>query len=646
MRRNIIKYLLVLLLLLGSNLAAMAQYNPDPPAEPGNPEAAMSYKVTLVNGTDGAGTLLGAGKYKCGTTVNVKATANTNYKFLYWTKNDSDEPYSTNTSFTYIVTQENVTFKAIYETAKSVTVRLADTAAGTVSGNGILFAGGKTTVSTNGNQYYEFQYWLKNDETTPYSSTPSFVYTMGDEDVVFTAVYNYNKPEYNPELPDEPGEASKLASYNVKVQLNNHEAGVVSGEGKFKYGKSVIISTSANAGYEFVRWLKGEEEYSTAMSFDYTVTDEDVVFTAEYEYVGIPEPTPTSHKLFLESSPAGSCTFSMASGTDIGIDDMYSVTIIPGTDQEFIGWYKKGVKVSANLTYSTYMGNEDVTLVAKFKYNPSNPDEPSGSSSDLDRLGDVNHDGMVNMIDAILVMNKYLRKPAELDEVFADVNYDEKITMADANEIVNMYLALVAEPSLNETSDNTSIENGLYVTEATCVKGENTTLIVNMKNSAGVQTVGCDIYLPEGFDFEKNTEGEAAGVLLSDVRTNKTESAYHVLGSAIQADGALRVGILQQTGKEFEGNDGEIFRISVAVPEEFQEGDYLVKISNQEFSFLGGSNNPSETYSKITVVSPTGINDIRNSGAKATYVKKIIKDRRVVVIKGKKTFTTVGTEIK
>lgn len=216
--------------------------------------------------------------------------------------------------------------------------------------------------------------------------------------------------------------------------------------------------------------------------------------------------------------------------------------------------------------------------------------------------------------------------------------------------IKKIFIAIIAMASgmsaSAQTSDNTSIENGLYVTEATCVKGENTTLIVNMKNSAGVQTVGCDIYLPEGFDFEKDTEGEAAGVLLSDIRTNKTENTCHVLANAIQADGALRVGILQQTGKEFEGNDGEIFRISVAVPAEFQEGDYLVKISNQEFSFLGGSNNPSETYSKITVVSPTGINDIRNSGAKATDVKKVIKDRRVVVIKGKKTYTTVGTEIK
>lgn len=441
------KYLLGLLLFFGSTLAAMAQYNPDPPAEPGNPEAVMSYKVTLVNGTDGAGTLVGTGKYKYGTTVNVKATANTNYKFLYWTKNDSDEPYSTNASFTYTVTQENVTFTAVYETAKSVTVRLEDSAAGTVSGNGaMLFTGGKTTVSTNGNQYYEFQYWLKNDETTPFSSSPSFVYIMEEEDVVFTAVYNYNKPEYNPELPAEPGDASKLASYNVKVQLNDAEAGVVSGEGKFKYGKSIAISTSANAGYEFVRWLKGEEEYSTAMSFDYTVTDEDVVFTAEYEYVGIPEPIPTSHKLFLESSPAGSCTFSMASGTDIGIDDVYCVTVTPGTDQDFLGWYKDGIKVSSNLTYSTYMGTEDVTLVARCKYNPSDPDEPTSSGApeedddDTSNLGDVNHDGDVNTTDAVLIINKYLGRPAELDEKAADMNADGDINTTDAVLIINKYL--------------------------------------------------------------------------------------------------------------------------------------------------------------------------------------------------------------
>lgn len=439
------RYLLGLLLMLGSSLTVCAQYNPADPAEPGEVADMMYYKVSVSANIPEAGTVSGTGKYQKGKSVTVKATANSGYKFLYWTMDGGAEAYKTSTSFTHTMTTANVSFMAVFEKAKSVTVRLQDANAGTVSGStSSLYKGGKTTVSTTPKTNYEFLHWLKNEETEPYSTARSFPFTMEDEDVVFTAVYRYVKPEYNPNNPSEPGDVTPLLSYHVNVSLADAEAGAVSGGGTYKYGTKVTVATSPNAGYEFRQWTKGGEFYSNASSFQYTVAGEDVDFCAEYEWVGIPDPVPTSHKLFLVSEPLGACTFSMASGTDVDIDGTYRVTVTPGTEQEFLGWYMNGSPVSTERTFSSIMANEDVTLTARFRYNPTDPDEPADDryNGEPGRLkGDVNGDGKVTVADAISIISVYLSLSAEdtPDSIY-DVNGDGKVTVSDAINAITIYL--------------------------------------------------------------------------------------------------------------------------------------------------------------------------------------------------------------
>ena len=84
------------------------------------------------------------------------------------------------------------------------------------------------------------------------------------------------------EFPPDPGDPTTLLSYNVTVDINDSRMGYVSGGGKFKYGRTVTISTSAQSGYKFVKWQKDGEDYSTSTSFRYTVKG-NVTFTAIYE---------------------------------------------------------------------------------------------------------------------------------------------------------------------------------------------------------------------------------------------------------------------------------------------------------------------------------------------------------------------------
>ena len=279
------------------------------------------------------------------------------------------------------------------------------------------------------------------------------------------------------EFPPDPGNPTTLLSYNVSVGINDSNMGYVSGAGKFKYGRKITISTSAQSGYRFVKWQKDGVDYSTSTSFSYTVKG-DVTFTAIYEEKpesgeggggeggqnpdpvvpefdpnynptfpsdpststfpddpgsGGDDPTvPTVyHKLYLVPEPMGSCTFDKESGTQIAEEGTFSVTAIPGTDMQFAGWYQNGKKVSSSLTYSTYMGNKNMTLTAQFEYIPEFPDEPINTLPNVIR-GDINNDGVVNVTDVVLLTNKILRgTAAQIDPNIADLTNDGLVNVSD-----------------------------------------------------------------------------------------------------------------------------------------------------------------------------------------------------------------------
>jgi hypothetical protein len=78
-------------------------------------------------------------------------------------------------------------------------------------------------------------------------------------------------------------------------------------------------------------------------------------------------------------------------------------------------------------------------------YNPDSPADPFGdanqTSVDTGRKGDVNWDGLVNISDAVLLVNYYLNGTVdELPLSSADVNNDGEVNISDVVEIVNLYL--------------------------------------------------------------------------------------------------------------------------------------------------------------------------------------------------------------
>lgn len=251
--------------------------------------------------------------------------------------------------------------------------------------------------------------------------------------------------DYNPPNPPEP-----LTKYQVSVSAEPAEAGYVSGGGKYAETATVNLSTSVrNSNYEFLYWMQDGAQIDKPRSFSYTMGNRKTNFVAVYGYnPGNPQEPTTSYnyKLYLTTDAEGSCTFNMASGLKKKADQYVSVAvqnISPGF--VFLGWFANGQKVSSSQSFNYLMPYQDVTLTARMVYDPASPADPSSDSGQDNiqnaKSGDLNGDGIVNVTDAVILINHYLQNTTnELPMGIADTNRDGILNVTDAVGIINIYL--------------------------------------------------------------------------------------------------------------------------------------------------------------------------------------------------------------
>ena len=77
------------------------------------------------------------------------------------------------------------------------------------------------------------------------------------------------------------GMVSASDTFVISTIVNPAEGGTVTGEGTYNYGETVILTATANEGYNFVSWTKEGEEVSTEATYSFTVT-ENATFVANF----------------------------------------------------------------------------------------------------------------------------------------------------------------------------------------------------------------------------------------------------------------------------------------------------------------------------------------------------------------------------
>ena len=187
-------------------LTAHFVFDPSAPSEPVPPSSILYFPLT-VQATTG-GSVSGGGKYQAGSSVGLRAYAETGFSFVNWT-NEDGEIVSTSSSFSYKTQEKKETLTANFrfdpsspsEPTEPIVrhrVTVACNEGGYFSGtSGLVLTGNSASLYAYTNSGYEFVGWYLNGEL--YTTLSHFSYTMGEENVDFYAMF-----KFNPASPSEP----------------------------------------------------------------------------------------------------------------------------------------------------------------------------------------------------------------------------------------------------------------------------------------------------------------------------------------------------------------------------------------------------------------------------------------------------------
>ncbi|MDB5031545.1 ice-binding family protein [Mucilaginibacter sp.] len=281
------------------------------------------------------------------TTVSGTVAATTNAKVFTFTP---DVPLSPFVLYTGTITTGAVDkfhtalvgdYVWTFTTIPQVSVSSLPVAGGTTTGAGTFAQGAVTNLTATPATGFVFTNWTENAVVA--STSPSYQITMaGNRTLVanFTAVA-----------------AGKVA---LNLSAAPVTGGVLSGQGQYATGSTVIATAAPNAGYTFVNWTDNGAIVSTSSSYQF-VLPADRTLVAHFSTI------PASQfAVVLSSNPAagGSTTGSgaYAAGTSV------TVNATPNTGYTFVNWTDNGTIASTSPAY-TFPLSANRTLVANFLLN-------------------------------------------------------------------------------------------------------------------------------------------------------------------------------------------------------------------------------------------------------------------------------------
>ena len=298
--------------------------------------ATTYYTITASANPSNGGTVTGGGTYAQGTTCALRATANSGYFFVNWTKNGT--AVSTNPNYSFTVTG-NASYVANFEPVPeeyTITVNADPTNGGTVSGGGTYAEGATCVISAMPNTGYVFERWTRNDIEVSTDPTYSFVVNRNSTYVAhFTQSINH---------------------VTITAMAEPVEGGAVSGGGTYELGDNCTLYAIAASGYEFVNWTLNGSIVSTEASFSFPVTS-NAVYVAHFNRIV----NHYSVTVSMEPTSAGSVigAGSYEEGTSC------TLIAIANPTYAFVSWTENGAVVSTNDHY-TFTVDRDRNLVAVF----------------------------------------------------------------------------------------------------------------------------------------------------------------------------------------------------------------------------------------------------------------------------------------
>ncbi len=329
--------------------------------------AIPTYSVSITASPAAGGTVSGSGTYPSGTSVTVRATANSDYQFVEWQVCGSK--VCSDATYTFIVS-ENLELVAVFEkkeenpptpTTYTITVNASPIEGGSVSGGKNYTGGESVTIRATPKSDYKFVEWRLNGSQV--STNASYTFTVSADQTYIAIFEKVDTP--TPPTPPTP------TTYTITVNASPTTGGSVSGGGTFEKNTSITVTAVPNAGYEFKGWVENGAQVSTNANYTFTAgANRTLTATFEKKTEEPPTPpTPVKYTISVSANPAAGGTVSGGNTYESGAS--VTVTASPSRNYRFTGWSENGQQISTNASY-TFTADSDRTLVATFSYTGGN----------------------------------------------------------------------------------------------------------------------------------------------------------------------------------------------------------------------------------------------------------------------------------
>ena len=175
-------------------------------------------------------------------------------------------------------------------------------------------------------------------------------------------------------------------------------------------------------------------------------------------------------------------------------------------------------------------------------------------------LGDANNDAVVNVSDAVVIVNYILGdESAVASLVNADANEDGVINVADVVSTVNIILSqgVQAAPMRYEGGKGLLAMNDLVIAH-----GETAGIEVSLDNEVPYTAFQMDVTLPDG-------------LTVNDIALSNRLNATHSMMWRMQDDNTLRVVVFAVDNSAVADNSGALFTIEVTADAAFEGGNIV-----------------------------------------------------------------------
>lgn len=219
----------------------------------------------------------------------------------------------------------------------------------------IKFEGPTGTAEAPSESIADAVYAVGDTVTAPQKSGYTFVgwYDADGTKLSEEGSFDFAMPAFDPDAVY----TAKWQRCATKLAVNDADAGSVSGlEGTTVVGAEMTVTAETNPGYTFIGWYNGDEKVADTLTYEFTMSAENVTYTAKWI------------KVVIESEDETKGTVSELTDKYL-LGDEVTVTAMTNLGYTFIGWYNGDEKIADTLTYEFAMSAENATYTAKWTLN-------------------------------------------------------------------------------------------------------------------------------------------------------------------------------------------------------------------------------------------------------------------------------------